>query len=129
MKDKKLVAFAIDFVITAVIYTVPFYFMAMKPVLSGLAMDSKVVMFNAFAAAVVAMIYMVIRDIPKKGSVGKRVMKLKVIDAKTKGDATVAQRVSRNVFWFLGWIEALVYIVKGKRLGDVFSGTELVERE
>lgn len=128
MKDKKLVAFAIDFVITAVVYTVPFYFMAVRPVLAGLAIDSKQVISNAFVAAMVAMVYMVVRDIPKKGSIGKRIMKLKVIDAKTKGDATVVQRVSRNVFWLLGWIEALVYIVKGKRLGDMFSGTELVER-
>lgn len=128
MKDKKLVAFAIDFIITAVVYTVPFYFMAVRPVLAGLAIDSKQVISNAFVAAMVAMVYMVVRDIPKKGSIGKRIMKLKVIDAKTKGDATVVQRVSRNVFWLLGWIEALVYIVKGKRLGDMFSGTELVER-
>lgn len=39
MKDKKLFAFAIDFIITAVIYTVPFYFMAMRPVFAGHARD------------------------------------------------------------------------------------------
>lgn len=76
----------------------------------------------------VAMVYMLVRDVPKKGSVGKRVMKLKLVDARTKADASLVQRVLRNVFWYLGWPEALVYMVKGKRLGDIVSKTEIVER-
>ncbi len=127
MRDKKLMAFVIDFVITIAIYNIPFYFMVMQPVLAGQKLDSHQTVVDAFLAALIAMIYMVVRDLPKKGSIGKRAMGLQLVDARTKLPASALQRVLRNLFWLLGWPEMLVYIIKGKRLGDYVSRTEIVE--
>ena len=64
---------------------------------------------------------------PEKGSLGKRILKLKVIDSKSKKTASLKQRFLRNITWLLNWIEIIAFLIKGKRIGDIISNTEVVE--
>ena len=69
-----------------------------------------------------------LRDLPNKGSVGKRIFKLKIINSETKELASVSQRLLRNIPLLLNWIEIIIYIVSKKRIGDRIAKTDVVEK-
>jgi uncharacterized RDD family membrane protein YckC len=67
-------------------------------------------------------------------SPGKRMAGLKVVSADTGAAITLRQAVIRNilliiplVLFFGYFIEAFMLIFKGKRLGDTWAGTDVVE--
>jgi len=56
------------------------------------------------------------------------VLKLKIIDSRTNELASRKQRFLRNITWLLNWIEIIVFLASGKRLGDRLAKTEIAER-
>ena len=58
---------------------------------------------------------MILRDLPKKGSIGKRIFKLKTINSATKELASVTQRLLRNIPLLLNWIEIIAFVVSKKK--------------
>lgn len=128
MNVKRFLAFIIDFVITAIINNIPFWILIMIPLLRGHRLPSSSIILRAMLSTLIAFIYLLLRDLPKNGSVGKMIMKLKVVDAKTKGPASMGKRLLRNVTWFLSWIEIIVYLAAKKRIGDMLAKTDVVEK-
>ena len=128
MNVKRFLAFIIDFVITAIINNIPFWILIMIPLLRGHRLPSSRIIIRAMLSTLIAFLYLLLRDLPKNGSVGKMVMKLKVVDAKTKEPASIGKRLLRNVTWFLSWIEIIVYIAAKKRIGDMLAKTDVIEK-
>ena len=126
MESKRIGAFVIDFIIIALIYDIPFFILVMFPILQGNALAGNAIMTRTFISTFIAYILLVFKDIFKDGSIGKKIMKLKIIDSETKEPAPLGKRILRNVTWFLSWIEIIVYFVTYKRIGDRLAKTDVV---
>lgn len=128
MEYTRLIAVFIDFLIAACINTIPFTLLVMLPMVqTNGQMESPELMGRALIASLIAMLYLVFRDIPSGGSIGKKVMKLKVVDAETQGPVSTGRRILRNVTWLLSWIEIFAYLITKKRIGDRIAKTDIIE--
>ena len=125
MKSKKIGALVIDFIITTLIMEIPFFILIILPLVQG-NNPSNIILKTLFST-LIAFQYLIFSDMPKNGSIGKRILKLKVIDATSKEAASSKQRFLRNITWLLNWIEVFFFLIKGKRIGDIISNTEVVE--
>lgn len=128
MPVKRELAFFIDAIITSLIESVLLMYFIVYPALSGKAAVGRHIMLKALGVTYLSVCYLIFRDAPLHGSLGKRIMKLKIISADTKKDATLSQRILRNIFWVLGPVEIIMYLFLGKRLGDMAAKTEVVLR-
>lgn len=126
MNSKRIGAFLIDFIITAMIMNIPFWILVMYPTIKGKQPSD--IIARTLISTLLAFSYLILRDLPKKGSIGKRVLKLKIIDSRTKELASRKQRFLRNITLLLNWIEIIVFLASGKRLGDRLAKTEIAER-
>ncbi|WP_407443864.1 RDD family protein [Fibrobacter sp.] len=127
MSNKRFAALVIDLIITAAISNIPFFYFVISNI--GQNADNPQNQFiEALASSMIALLYMVFRDLPQKGSIGKRILKLEIIDSKTKEKATTKQRLVRNLFWLLGGLEILVYIFRKERIGDTVAHTTVIEK-
>ena len=125
MNSKRIGAFFIDFIIIALIYDIPFIIFVMLPMLQGNNI-SNVIMPRTFLCVFFAFILLVFKDVFKNGSLGKKIMKLKIIDSETKENASFGKRILRNITWILSWIEIIVYLASNKRIGDRLAKTDVV---
>lgn len=126
MNSKRLAAFFVDFIITAVIMEIPFFILIIFPLIKGNSPSG--IVARTLASTLIAFIYLILRDLPAKGSIGKRIFKLKVIDSETKELATAKQRLLRNIPLLLNWIEIIIFLVSNNRLGDRIAKTDVVEQ-
>lgn len=129
MDSKRLAAILIDLVITALINNIPFFFLIILPSMkdNGLK-DPTELMSRALIASMIAMLYLIFRDLPSGGSIGKMVMKLKVVDAETKAPVSAGRRILRNIPWLLNWIEIFAFIITRKRIGDRIAKTDVIAK-
>ena len=129
MDSKRLAAILIDLVITALINNIPFFFLIILPSMqdNGLK-DPTELMSRALIASMIATLYLIFRDLPSGGSIGKMVMKLKVVDAETKVPVSAGRRILRNVPWLLNWIEIFAFIITRKRIGDRIAKTDVIAK-
>jgi len=125
MKSKRMLAFFIDDIIAAMIMNIPFFVLVIFPLIKGDKIDN--IILRSIISTLIAFLYFLLRDLPENGSIGKRLLKLKVIDADTKEAATKAQRIIRNIPLILGWIEVIVFLASQKRIGDRMAKTDVVE--
>jgi uncharacterized RDD family membrane protein YckC len=125
MNSKRIFAFLIDYLITALIMNFPFWFLIMIPLITRNAPPVNSIIVRALISTLIAFLYLILRDIPSKCSIGKRILKLTVIDSSTKKNAQVYQKLIRNLTWLLGPIEILCFIILGKRIGDMIAKTEV----
>ncbi|MBP5401605.1 MAG: RDD family protein [Treponema sp.] len=126
MNPKRIGAFFIDLIIIAVIYEIPFFILVMIPMFQGAMTDSLIIQ-RTLLCTFFGYILFIFKDVFKNGSLGKRIMKLKIIDSETKENASTGKRILRNITWIISWIEFLVYIAAKKRLGDMLAKTDVVE--
>ncbi|MBR5932882.1 MAG: RDD family protein [Treponema sp.] len=126
MNPKRIGAFFIDLIIIAVIYEIPFFILVMIPMFQGAMTDSLIIQ-RTLLCTFFGYILFIFKDIFKNGSIGKRIMKLKIIDSETKENASTGKRILRNITWIISWIEFLVYLAAKKRLGDMLAKTDVVE--
>ncbi len=126
MNSKRLAAFFIDFIIIAVIYEIPFFILVMLPLIQGKSPAPGGTILRLLVSLLFALILLVFKDAFKGGSMGKKIMKLKIIDCATGENAGAGKRILRNVTWILSWIEIIVYLVSQKRLGDRLANTDVV---
>nr|WP_315316391.1 RDD family protein [Treponema denticola] len=124
MESKRIGAFLIDFIITAMIMNIPFWILVMYPTIKG--QQPSDVILRTLISTLIAFLYLILRDLPSKGSIGKRILKLKIINSETKKLATSKQRFLRNITWLLNWIEIIAYIITKKRIGDRIAKTEVI---
>lgn len=128
MFSKKCGSFMLDFVIAGLIADYLFFEYLVRYIFVTENVDEMQLMVRALIISLVAMLYMVFRDIPKNGSVGKHAAGITILDSKTKEPAKLWKRILRNIFWMLGPIEVIVSICSGKMLGDWLFKTELAEK-
>ncbi|MBR4348943.1 MAG: RDD family protein [Fibrobacter sp.] len=129
MDSKRLAAILIDLVITALINNIPFFFLIILPSMQDNGpKDPTELMSRALIASMIAMLYLIFRDLPSGGSIGKMVMKLKVVDAETKAPVSAGRRILRNIPWLLNWIEIFAFIITRKRIGDRIAKTDVIAK-
>ena len=126
MDSKRIGAFFVDFIITAIIMDIPFMILVILPLVKG--QQPSDVILRTLISTLIAFLYLVLRDLPKNGSFGKRIFKLKIIDSKTKEAATLKQRFLRNIPLLLNWIEIITFLCSGKRIGDRLAKTDVVQK-
>ena len=129
MDSKRFTAFFIDFLITAMINNIPFMILIILPSMQGGApMSPQDTMIRALLSSLIAMLYLVFRDLPSYGSIGKMAMKLKIVDAETGEPVSAGRRTLRNIPWLLNWIEILTFVFTKKRIGDRIARTDVVAK-
>lgn len=126
MDSKRIGAFFVDFIITAIIMDIPFMILVILPLIKG--QQPSDVILRTLISTLIAFLYLVLRDLPKNGSIGKRIFKLKIIDSKTKEAASLKQRFLRNILLLLNWIEIITFVCSGKRIGDRLAKTDVVQK-
>ncbi len=128
MNGKRAFAFFIDFLITAVIQNALFMYFVMYPIINKTGNSADGIFVKTIIITYISMCYMIFRDIPKGGSLGKQIAKIKIISSDTKNDAALSQRILRNVFWVLGPVEIFVYIIGSTKMGDLIANTEITAK-
>lgn len=126
MDSKRIGAFFVDFIITAIIMDIPFMILVILPLVKG--QQPSDVILRTLISTLIAFLYLILRDLPKNASIGKRIFKLKIIDSKTKEEATLKQRFLRNLPLLLNWIEIITFVCSGKRIGDRLAKTDVVQK-
>jgi uncharacterized RDD family membrane protein YckC len=125
---KRIYAGVVDFVITCVIQMVLMVIFILKPLLNN---DVASISFNVLTRQLVitccSTLYLVVKDIIGKKSIGKRIFKLKIVSKNTNAESPIIKRFLRNTTWLLGPIDILVYLINKERLGDKIAGTRVVE--
>lgn len=129
MDGKRIMAFIIDYLITAGINAILFMIFIMYPLITKPADVTYPVMLRSFVYTGIAWLYLLIRDIPPCGSIGKLIMKQRIVSADTNAPAVLWQRIVRNLTWILGPVEILVYLIAKKRLGDMLARTTVATLE
>lgn len=128
MNTKRIVAGIIDFLIITLIYEIPFAILVMIPLITG-QISTRIVIERALYCTFFALLLLIFKDVFKNESIGKRIMKLEIIDSKTKEKVLLPKRILRNLTWILSFIEIIVLIATGKRIGDRITGTEVVVKK
>jgi uncharacterized RDD family membrane protein YckC len=124
MKNKRFIAGAIDFFIVAIIQSILMSFFIMKPLIEQQIEVNQVMILN-LQITLISMSYLIFRDIFGKRSIGKRFLKLKIVDIKTNDTANFMSRLLRNITWLLGPVEIIVLLASGKRIGDKIAKTKI----
>lgn len=128
MESKRIGAFIIDFIIITLIYEIPFCILVMIPIIQGKTQSVDTILLRSFISTFICYILFVFKDVFKDGSIGKKVMKLIIIDSETKEPASLGKRILRNVTWLLSWVEMIVYLVSRKRIGDMLAKTDVAQK-
>jgi len=83
-----------------------------------------------FLAVIVAFGAFILRDVIFKGrSLGKRIFGLYVYDKNSLEQANAKQRCSRNIFFFLYFIDGILLLVTGQTIGDRVAGTLVTSKQ
>ena len=129
MNTKRIYAGIIDFVIVCIIQTILMMLFLINPLLKN---GGNIILFNIMARQLTitycSMIYFIIRDIIGKKSIGKRIIKLKIVNKNNENEANVMKRFIRNITWLLGPVDIIVYLITQERLGDKIAGTNILEQ-
>lgn len=127
MNGKRVLAGFIDLIIACIIQFILMVFCIIIPVFIRAEVLNIAVVLN-LVITFVTINYMLLRDLIGGRSIGKRLVGLKVIDKQTGEPAGLLKCLLRNVTWFIGSIDIIVYLIKGARLGDMLAGTDVVEK-
>jgi uncharacterized RDD family membrane protein YckC len=128
MNKKRIVAGLIDFIILCIIQAVLMFAFLLKPMIENVGNDITFnIMIRQLIITLCALSFMIFRDIIGEKSIGKRIVKLKIIDKKNGNVANFKKRILRNITWVLGWVEIIYFLIKDKRIGDIIADTDVVE--
>ena len=84
---------------------------------NDLPIVSIIIMFSIF----------ILRDAFSERSFGKRLMELNIIDKNTGKPASAKQKIIRNLFAIICYIDFFALIIKGETLGDKVANTIIVK--
>jgi uncharacterized RDD family membrane protein YckC len=99
----------------------------MHPLMQKQIQGNQVMARNLFITAI-AMIFIVFRDVFGGRSIGKRIMKLRVVPTgEGQETASAGALILRNIFVIIWPIEALLLLSGKDRLGDKVAKTRVVE--
>ncbi|MDR1218365.1 MAG: RDD family protein [Treponema sp.] len=127
MNMKRIYAWIIDFVIVCIIQTILMGLFLIMPLLKNIDdINISNVMTRQLIITYCSMIYLIVRDIIGKRSIGKRVFKLKIINKSNGNEASILKRFVRNITWILGPIDIIVFLISKERFGDKIAGTDII---
>ncbi|MCL2092843.1 MAG: RDD family protein [Treponema sp.] len=126
MNSKRIIAALIDYIITGILQAIFMINFMMLPLINN-QLDFALIMPRVLSITYVSMMYLILRDILGSKSIGKRIIKLRIIDQATGNEAPFLKRIARNVPLFLAPIEIIVFLVTQHRLGDRLAGTAVLE--
>jgi uncharacterized RDD family membrane protein YckC len=128
MNNKRIIAWIIDFVITSIIQFILMASFLIWPLMNSNGNNAGVfnIVGRQLTITFCSILYLIIRDIIGNKSIGKRIMKLKIVD-KNNNEANFLKRLFRNITWFLGPVEIIIFFISGERLGDKIMGTKVIE--
>lgn len=125
MNTKRISAGIIDLLISAIVQGLLVSVFVILPMINGVLEPAQVVQ-RMLILTICSMSYLIFRDSLFKRSIGKRVLKLKLQQVDSKSEATFGQRFVRNIFWLLGPVEMIFYLIKGTTLGEKVSKTRIL---
>ncbi len=126
MDNKRFGAGMVDFIITAIIQSILMFIFILKPMMSNELQGVNIPLKNLMVTDI-ALCYLIFRDVLGSKSIGKKILKLKIIDENTGNPCNFLRRLLRNITWILGPIEVIFLLVSKKRLGDILAKTKVVE--
>ena len=125
MNSERVKAGSFDLLMSVAIQAVLSLVFIVRPVVEKhIGMDEVIAL--SLDIALISMLYMIFRDVVDK-SIGKKIMKLEIINVLTQNKAGIRKRFLRNFTWLLGPVEIFVYFFIGFRLGDRFASTDVIE--
>jgi len=125
MSAKRIIAYIIDMFIVGIIQVVLMVIFLIKPMVDNSLSFN--VMIRQLVITYCSMGFFIIRDIIGKKSLGKIIMKLKIINKSDGQETTLLKRLLRNLTWLLGPIEIIFYLITKERMGDQLVKTNVVE--
>lgn len=128
VKFKRLLAFVIDWNIT--LFPFVFIFSFLTTFLRKESAINPLIVLLCFFAIIFALGAFVLRDVIFKGrSLGKRIFGLYVYNKNSLEQASTKQRLLRNVFFFLYFIDGILLLVTGQTIGDRVAGTLVTTKQ
>ena len=125
MNAKRILAGLIDFFIIGVIQSVLMMLFLIKPLMvEGVGFN---ILIRQFAITYCSMGFFIIRDIIGKRSIGKKIMKLKIINKNDGQETSSVRKILRNLTWLLGPIDIIFYLITKERMGDQLVKTNVIE--
>ena len=126
MDSKRVVAFIIDYLICCVIQAVLFALFIMKPLLeNNISVDN--IFILTMGITLISSLFLIFRDCLGEKSIGKRIMKLNIVNIEGEGSVGFPRKLLRNITWLLGPIEIICFLVSRKRIGDILAKTTVKE--
>ena len=125
MNKKRIKAGIIDFIIACLFQAVLMFFFVIKPYEASKFATNFIPQRTIFIT-ILSALYLVLRDLPKNQSIGKRIFKLKCVDISTKKIAHIKYRFLRNMTLLIAPVDILFLLVRGKRLGDILANTDVI---
>ena len=125
---KRIIAGFIDYLIACSIQAILVMFFLIMPLLeSGNNGDINPII-RVFIISYCSMSFLLIRDIIGKRSIGKIIMKLKIVNKNDGNDSNLSKRFLRNLTWLLGPLDIITFLITKERLGDKIFGTNVLEK-
>ena len=125
---KRIIAGFIDYLIACFIQAILVMFFLIMPLLeSGNNGDINPII-RVFIISYCSMSFLLIRDIIGKRSIGKIIMKLKIVNKIDGNDSNLSKRFLRNLTWLLGPLDIIIFLITKERLGDKIFGTNVLEK-
>ena len=117
MQDKRILSFIIDFILIAVLFMI-------TNVVSfiGFKYDAYYILLG------VCMLVFIMKDIIGGQSIGKRIMKIKII-AKDGSKPSIFRLILRNITISIWPIEFIILSLGKEKLGDRMAKTKIIEAE
>lgn len=125
METKRTIAFAIDFLIASLIQAVLMITFILPRIITK-QIDIGNIPLAVIVITYISMLYMIFRDCFGNKSIGKRIMKLKIVTVETMKEASWPKRLIRNVTWIFGPIEIIYFLIKKERISDQLSKTKVI---
>lgn len=125
---KRIVAFLIDWNITLLPFVLVFGLIA--GYLQQQSSGNPIIVIFCFLLILSAFVLFVLRDFVFKGrSLGKRIFGLCVYDKATLQESTSKQRILRNMFFFVYFVDGIILLATGESIGDRSVGTVVLSQK
>ena len=126
MDKKRVIAFVIDYLVCCLIQAVLMGILIFRAISRSEASGDDIFTLN-LVITLISSLFLIFRDCFGNKSIGKRIMKLNVVDSENESSVGFARRLLRNITWLLGPIEVICFIFSGKRIGDMLARTTVRE--
>lgn len=128
---KRVTAFIIDYILISIVQAIAMGFFLIMPLIKG-ELDSaatEVIFIRQLLLTLCVFTLLVFKDIFPFCSIGKKIMKKKIVYKETGEDASCLIKIARNLFLYLGPIEMIIYLINKERLADIVTKTKVVDCE